>query len=391
MKKRIQLLNNISSVIYNELPSERYEVGKDIQDPHGIIVRSADCLNMEFEDSLLGIARAGVGYNNIPIDNCTAHGVVVFNTPGANANAVKELVLGCAIMASRNVFEATAWAQTLKGQQGVTKTIEAEKKRFVGPEIKGKKLGVIGLGAIGAMVANDALALGMDVVGYDPFITIEAAWSLRKEVKRASSLEQLVADCDIITIHVPLTDKTRDTINEEIFAKMKKGAILLNFARGGLVNNEALKQALANGIVSKYVVDFPDEEVIGVEGIVAVPHLGASTPESEENCAKMAAEQLYDFLQTGNIKNSVNMPACALPPHHGERITFIHYNVPKMVGQITTILANENVNITSMNNRSRDKIAYTMIDLDDSVTEKALQELESIEGVIRLRVIKSAY
>ena len=237
MKKRIQLLNNISSVIYNELPGERYEVGKEIEDPNGIIVRSADCLNMEFNKSLLGIARAGVGYNNIPIDRCTENGVVVFNTPGANANAVKELVLASAIMASRNVFEATAWAQTLKGQEGVTKTIEAEKKRFVGPEIKGKTLGVIGLGAIGAMVANDALSLGMDVIGYDPFITIEAAWSLKKEVRRAVSLEQLVAQSDIITIHVPLSDKTKDTINEEVLAKTKKGAILLNFARGGLVNN----------------------------------------------------------------------------------------------------------------------------------------------------------
>ena len=391
MKKRIQLLNNISSVIYNELPGERYEVGKDVEDPNGIIVRSADCLNMEFNKSLLGIARAGVGYNNIPIDRCTENGVVVFNTPGANANAVKELVLASAIMASRNVFEATAWAQTLKGQEGVTKTIEAEKKRFVGPEIKGKTLGVIGLGAIGAMVANDALSLGMDVIGYDPFITIEAAWSLKKEVRRAVSLEQLVAQSDIITIHVPLSDKTRDTINEEVLAKTKKGAILLNFARGGLVNNEALKDALKKGIISKYVVDFPDEEVIGVEGIIAVPHLGASTPESEENCAKMAAEQLYDFLQTGNIKNSVNMPACALPPHQGERITFVHQNVPNIVSQITTILAKENNNITSMNNRSRDKIAYTLIDLEGTVTPEAVKELEAIPEIVRLRIIKSAY
>ncbi len=391
MKKRIQLLNNISSVIYSVLPSDRYEVGKDVQDPHGIIVRSADCQLLDFSGHLLGVARAGVGYNNICIGECTEHGVVVFNTPGANANAVKELVLASAIMASRNVFEAVAWADTLQGQADAAKTIEAEKKRFVGPEIKGKKLGVIGLGAIGAMVANDAYALGMEVVGYDPFITIEAAWSLRRNIKRAVSLEYLVAECDIITIHVPLSEKTKDLINEEIVSKMKKGAILLNFARGGLVNTSAVLGALANGNLAKYVVDFPDAALIGQKGVVAVPHLGASTPESEENCAQMAAEQLYDFLQTGNIKNSVNMPTCALPPHHGERLTLVHHNVPNMVVQINATLAKANINNTSMNKRSRDKIAYTMIDLDDTMNDVCLEELKKIAGIVRIRQIKSAY
>ena len=391
MKKRIALLNNISSIVYNAFPAERYEVGKDVSDPQGVIVRSADCSQMKFPAALLAVARAGVGYNNIPVDACTQHGVCVFNTPGANANAVKELVLASIIMASRNVFEAVTWGQTLVGTQGVAKAVEAGKKQFVGPEIKGKKLGVIGLGAIGAMVANDAYALGMEVVGFDPFLTVEAAWMLHRNIRRASSIETLAAECDFITIHVPLMEKTRGILGEEVFQNMQRGAVLLNFARGGLVDTAALKAALADGTVRKYVTDFPDDDTIGLSGVVCIPHLGASSPESEENCAQMAAEQLYDYLQTGNVKNSVNLPACELPPYEGGRLTIIHENMPNMVGQITTLLAQENVNIAHMNNRSRGKIAYTMIDVDQLVSPKTVERMEAIDGIVRVRVIKSAY
>ena len=391
MKKRIALLNNISSIIYSAFPADRYEVGKDVDDPQGIIVRSADCKEMQFNPSLLGIARAGVGYNNIPIDRCTEAGICVFNTPGANANAVKELVLASAIMAGRNVFEGVQWTQSLKGTEGVEKAVEAGKKQFVGPEIKNKKLGVIGLGAIGAMVANDAYALGMEVVGYDPFLTVEAAWTLHRNIQRAATLEALVADCDIITIHIPLMDKTRNMIDEDIFNKMQKGAILLNFARGGLVDEQALKTALENGTVRKYITDFPNDTIINYPNTICVPHLGASSPESEENCAEMAAAQLYDYLQTGNIRNSVNLPACQLPPYEGGRLTMIHKNMPNMVSQITSVLAKENVNIAHMNNRSRGHVAYTMIDVDQPVSEQTVEAISGIEGMIRVRVIKSAY
>ncbi len=391
MKKRIALLNNISSIVYNAFPDERYEVGKDLEDPNGIIVRSADCHNMAFPESLLGIARAGVGYDNIPVDKCTQNGVCVFNTPGANANAVKELVLASIIMASRNVFEAVDWAKSLKGTTGVEAAVEKGKNQFTGHEISGKKIGIIGLGAVGAMVANDAHSLGMDVMGYDPFITIEAAWTLHRDIRRAHSIEEMVSSCDVLSVHVPLSEKTRGIINEEIFSKMKKGTILLNFARGGLIEVDSLKAALENGTLHKYVVDFPDEQTIGLPNCICVPHLGASTPESEENCAQMASEQLYDYLQTGNIRNSVNLPNCELPPYEGGRLTFIHTNTPNMVGQITTALAQQNVNIAHMVNRSLGAIAYTMIDVDQPVSQDQLNRIRSIEGLIRLRVIKSAY
>jgi D-3-phosphoglycerate dehydrogenase len=390
MKKRIALLNNISSIVFSAFPSDRYEVGKEVGDPHGIIVRSADCSKMAFGPSLLAIARAGVGYNNIPVDSCTENGICVFNTPGANANAVKELLIASMIMASRNVFEAVVWAKGLSGA-GVEDAVEKGKNQFVGGEIKGKKLGVVGLGAIGVMVANDALALGMEVMGYDPFITIEAAWTLNRNIRRANSLEELASVCDFISVHVPLAEKTRGIISEDIIAKMKKGAVLLNLARGGLVNTAALKTALESGSLHKYVTDFPDEETLLLPNCICIPHLGASTPESEENCAQMASDQLYDYLQTGNIKNSVNLPSCELPPYEGGRLTFIHTNTPNMVGQITTALAKEQVNIAHMINRSSKSIAYTMIDVDQPVSSGQLDRIQAIEGLIRLRVIKSAY
>ena len=391
MKKRIELLNNISSKIYNYFTPDRYEVGKDVTDPNGILVRSADMKDYAFGPSLLGIARAGVGYNNIPVDRCTKAGICVFNTPGANANGVKELVLCGMLMAYRNVADAVKWTESLKGTQDIAKKVEDGKKAFTGPEIKGKKLGVIGLGAIGAMIANDAYSLGLDVYGYDPFMSIEAAWSLRRDINRARSIEELVSVCDIITIHIPLTPNTRGFINADIFAKMKKGVLLLNFARGELVDTESLADAIDKGIISKYVTDFPDDTVLNLPNTICIPHLGASTPESEENCADMAAAQLYDYLQTGNVKNSVNLPSCDLAPYEGSRITLIHTNTPNMVGQIAHILGEKGANIAHMNNRSRESIAYTMIDLDAPIGEDVIKALEKIEGMIRVRVIKSAY
>ena len=387
MKKRIQLLNNISSVIYNELPGERYEVGKEIEDPNGIIVRSADCLNMEFNKSLLGIARAGVGYNNIPIDRCTENGVVVFNTPGANANAVKELVLASAIMASRNVFEATAWAQTLKGQEGVTKTIEAEKKRFVGPEIKGKTLGVIGLGAIGARVANAAVALGMEVLGYDPYISIDAAWSLSRSVQHCVTLGDMLPRCDYLTIHVPYLPSTKNTINAQTLAMCKDGVRVLNFARGELVDNFALLDALGTGKVAQYFCDFPAEELLGVKGVYCTPHLGASTPESETNCAVMAANELSDYLKNGNITHSVNLPDVSQPRVGGKRICIIHRNEPGAISAITGILTAANLNIENMVNKGRKNVAYTMLDVTGSVDAGLTAQLSGIDAAIRVRIL----
>lgn len=391
MKKRIALKNNISSVIYNIFPAERYEVGTEIENPNGLIVRSADCKDMVFNDELLAIGRAGVGYNNIPVDRCTEAGICAFNTPGANANAVKELVLGSMIMGYRNVITAVEWCNSIRGTEGISQQVEKGKKQFVGGEVKGKKLGVIGLGAIGTMVANDAYSLGMNVYGYDPFMSVEAAWSLRRHTMRADSIEALVSECDIISLHIPLMDKTRGIINADVFRKMKKGALLLNFARNELVDNAALRQALEDGTVATYINDFPNDETMDMPNVINIPHLGASTPESEENCASMAAQQLYDYLQTGNIKNSVNLPACELPPYEGGRITFIHKNIPKMVGQITTELANTNVNIAHMNNRSKGDVAYTMIDIDQPLSPDSIARFEAINGVIRVRVIKSAY
>ncbi|MBQ9988308.1 MAG: phosphoglycerate dehydrogenase [Clostridia bacterium] len=391
MVKRIKLLNKISPVVNEYFPADRYELSDTAEDPQGIIARSAKCHDMEFGPSLLAIARAGVGYDNIPVARCTEAGICVFNTPGANANGVKELVLGAAIMGSRNVFDAVDWAKCLVGTTGVAPAVEKGKGQFAGTEVYGKTLGVIGLGAIGAMVANDAFSLGMDVVGYDPYITVEAAWSLRRNTRRAASLEELVSSCDIITIHVPLMDSTRGFMNADLFGKMKKGALLLNFARGGLVDNAALKEALKNGTVRKYITDFPDDEIIGTENCICIPHLGASTEESEENCAVMAARQLYDFLQTGNITNSVNLPACSLPPYEGGRLTFVHANIPNVISRISGVIASGNINIAHMTNRSRGEIAYTMMDVDQPVPDGLIDDLQALDGVVRVRVIRSAY
>lgn len=384
----IKLLNNISDIIYENLPADRYKVSTELDNVHGVLVRSANMHDYDLSAPLLGIARAGAGVNNIPLDKCTEKGIVVFNTPGANANAVKELVLTGLFMTSRKIYQGIAWAKSLAIQgEDVPKTVEKGKAQFTGPEIKGKKLGIIGLGAIGVLVANDARAIGMEVTGYDPYISVQAAWSLSRGVKRAVSLEELLAESDYISVHVPLLPETKEFINKETIAKMKKGVRLLNFARGELVNNQDLIAALDEGRVSCYVTDFPSKELLANDNVVPIPHLGASTPESEDNCAFMASEQLQHFLETGNIVNSVNFPRCEMPKTKNQRITIAHYNVPNMVGQITSLLAAQNINIANMINKSMEQAAYTMIDIDDTAPADITDRLLNINGIIKVRVI----
>lgn len=360
-------------------------------DPDGLLVRSKNLHDFSFPPSLKAIARAGAGVNNIPVDDCTEKGIVVFNTPGANANAVKELVLANLIASARNLYSAVGWAQTLHGEEDAASVVEAKKKEFVGSEIKGKKLGVVGLGAIGVLVANDALALGMDVVAYDPFISVDAAWRLSQDVKRAHNIEDVWAQCDFVTFHIPLTDKTKHFVNNDSFLRMKKGITLLNFSRGELVDEHALGEALNAGTVKKYVTDFPNEAVLGLKNVIPVPHLGASTVESEENCAVMAAQQLKAYLETGNIKHAVNLPDVDLPYSGKMRVTVMHKNIPNMVGGITTTLSGYAVNIADMINRSKNTWAYTMIDLDQKLNEEEQNDvktkLKAIDGVVSVRLI----
>ncbi|MCA1061338.1 phosphoglycerate dehydrogenase [Rossellomorea aquimaris] len=361
-------------------------------DPDGILVRSKNLHDYDFPASVKAIARAGAGVNNIPLDLCTEKGIVVFNTPGANANAVKELVLANLIASSRNLYSAVGWTNSLKGtEEDVPGVVEAKKKEFVGSEIKGKKLGVVGLGAIGVLVANDALALGMDVVAYDPFISVDAAWRLSQDVKRAHQIEEVWTECDFVTLHIPLTDKTESFVSPEAFAKMKKGMTILNFSRGELVEEGAMEVALNSGVVRKYVTDFPNKKVLAMKNVVPVPHLGASTVESEENCAIMATKQLKTYLETGNIKHAVNLPDVELPYSGKMRVTVMHQNIPNMVGQIATVLSGYAVNIADMINRSKHTWAYTMIDLDQKLNEEeqadVKQKLKNITGVVSVRLI----
>jgi len=385
---KLQTLNKISPVGLELLRNSDFEVASEILNPDGILVRSFNMLDMEIPASVKAIARAGAGVNNIPVGDCSERGIVVFNTPGANANGVKELVLAGMLLASRNLISGVAWAKTLKGKgDAVPQLVEKGKSSFTGPEIKGKRLGVIGLGAIGVMVANDAVALGMEVVGFDPLISVESAWRLSSKVGRARSIESLVAESDYITLHVPLNDKTKGMINGERLALMKKGVYILNFSRGGLVKNDAIFAALENGTVANYITDFPDEELLGHENVIAIPHLGASTPEAEDNCAVMAVNQMRDFLEMGNIKNSVNFPDCDLGRPAKNRIIIANRNVPNMVGQITTILAAEKINIADMLNRHKGDFAYNIIDVDGDVTGGIVDKLKTVEGVIMARLI----
>jgi len=385
---KIQTLNKIATIGLDELPRDSYEIATEIASPDGILVRSADLHAVEFPASLKAIARAGAGTNNIPIDKCSKRGIVVFNTPGANANGVKELVIAAMLLSSRRIIPGVEWTRALKGKgKEVGPLVEKGKKEFVGPEIKGKKLGVVGLGAIGVMVANDAMALGMDVVGYDPYISVEAAWGLARGVKRATSLDQLLSQSDFITLHVPLMDATKGMLGRDKFAIMKKGVRIVNLARGGLVKTADLKQALAAGIVAGYVTDFPEDELLEEKNVIPIPHLGASTPEAEDNCAVMAARQLKDFLERGNVKNSVNFPNCEMPASGRERIVVGNANVPNMVGQITTVLAADKINIVDMMNKSAGDLAYNIIDVDGGVSEPVVEKLCKIEGVIMARLI----
>jgi D-3-phosphoglycerate dehydrogenase len=383
----ILTLNKIAKCGVDRLDSDLFNITDDCANPDGIILRSFNMHDMELPESLLGVARAGAGVNNIPIDACSEKGIVVFNTPGANANAVAELVMAGLLLSSRKVVQGIEWAKTLKGEgDGVGKLVEKGKGAFVGPEIKGKKLGVIGLGAIGALVANQAVALGMDVEGYDPYISVDAAWKLSRHIKKSADLKMMVSRCDYITIHMPLLDSTKHIINDEIFDCMSEGTRLLNFARGELVDNEALKRAIDSGKIACYVTDFPSEATLAMDNCINIPHLGASTPESEDNCAVMAADELKDFILHGNIKNSVNFPNCELPVDSKYKVTIAHKNVPNMLSNFSTLFAEENINIVNMLNKSKKDYAYTIVDVD-SVPDDLVERLYAIEGVCKVRVI----
>lgn len=381
----ILTLNKIAKCGLDQL-NDNYKITDDANvDADGIILRSFKMHDMELPESLKAVARAGAGTNNIPIDRCSEKGIVVFNTPGANANAVKELVIAGMLLASRDVIGGVAWANTLTGDD-VDKQVEKGKSNFAGCEIKGKTLGIIGLGAIGILVANAAYALGMEVIGYDPYLSVDSALKLSRHVKKANSPEEVYAAADYITIHVPLMDSTRNTINAETIAQMKDGVIILNFARGGLVNNADIKKALADGKVAKYVVDFADSETVNQPGIINIPHLGASTAESEDNCAVMAAQELADYLENGNILNSVNFPNCSLPEDNIGRIAIAHKNIPNVIAKFTEALSS--VNISDMINKSKGELAYTIINTDHAIPAEAIEKLNQIDAVIRVRVIK---
>lgn len=385
---KIKLLNKISSAGLNELSKKKYVCSDDIENPDAILVRSADMHSMELPQNLKAIARAGAGLNNIPIDKCSEKGIVVFNTPGANANAVKEMIITGLNLSSRKIIAGIEWVKTLKDEgDNIPKLVEKGKSNFVGPELEGKKLGVIGLGAIGVMVANAAHSLGMNVFGYDPYISVDAAWGLSKRVQHATSLKTIFEECDYITLHVPLNSETKEMLNSDVFKTMKPNMRIMNFARGELVNIPDLKQAIEQKIVACYVTDFPSKEVLEMDNTICIPHLGASTPESENNCAFMAARQIADYLEYGIIKNSANIPNVDLPKSFKTRICIIHKNIPKMLTQISGAVAEIDLNIENMINRSKEKYAYTILDVDSKVPDSAVDSLQKIDGVVNVRVI----
>lgn len=384
----IQTLNKISKYGTDNFDTAKYTVADDVANPDAIMVRSAAMHDMEFGSNLLAIARAGAGVNNIPVEKCAEQGICVFNTPGANANAVKELVIAGLLLTSRKIPDAMIWAQTLKGNGAeVGKMVEKGKSQFAGPEIMGKTLGVIGLGAIGVLVANAAIALGMKVVGYDPFLSVKAALSLDPSVKTVSDVKDLYAAADYVTIHVPFNAETKGTINADAIAAMKDGARVLNFARGELVDNSAILPALESGKVAAYITDFPSDEVLGAKGVIAVPHLGASTPESEDNCAKMAALELIDYIENGNIKNSVNYPDASMNAV-GTKICVMHKNVPAVISALTTALGDAGLNIENMLNKSKKDYAYTLLDVAGDVSDDVVAKLAAVDTVIKVRVIR---
>ncbi len=384
----IQLLNKIAAVGTDKLDKSLYTVGADVQNPDAIMVRSAAMHDMEFGKELKAIARAGAGVNNIPVDRCAKEGIVVFNTPGANANGVKELAICALLLASRDVVGGVKWAESLQGTEGVAKAVEAGKSQFAGCELKGKTLGVIGLGAIGGMVANVATYLDMDVVGCDPYISIEAAWHLDSQITHAAAYEDIYKTADYITLHVPATPTTKNMINAESIAMMKDGVKIINLSRADLVDAGAIKAALESGKISAYVTDFPTEDILGVKGVVAIPHLGASTEESEDNCAVMAAVELDNYLRYGNIKNSVNFPNVEMPMSTGVRVCVLHANVPSIISQVTTILSEGGVNIENFTNKSKGDNAYSVLDITGDVSDAVAAKIEEIADVYKVRVIK---
>ena len=367
---------------------EEYKQTEELNDADAVLVRSAKMHDMELPENVKVIARAGAGVNNIPVEQCAENGIVVFNTPGANANGVKELVLAGMLLASRDIVGGIEWVAHEEDKEHIDKLAEKQKKQFAGCEISGKKLGIIGLGAIGAMVANSATHLGMEVYGYDPFISIDAAWNLSRTIKHSKSLDEIYSQCDYITIHVPLTDNTRKMIDKEAFTKMKEGVVLLNFARDLLVKEEDLIEALETGHIRKYVTDFPTAGLAGRDHVIVIPHLGASTEESEDNCARMAVREIREYLENGNIMNSVNFPNCDMGKKgKNPRITVLHHNVPNMIGQFTALLAKRGINIADLTNKSRGRFAYTMIDIEDTDSSGIAEELSKIENVLKVRII----
>ena len=386
--KKIHCLNAIASV-GTDIFDENYELTDNINEADAIMVRSAAMGDMEFSKNLLAIARAGAGVNNIPLERCADAGIVVFNTPGANANGVKELVICGMLLAARDVVGGIEWTRSIKDSDTISKDVEKGKKNFAGGEIKGKKLGVIGLGAIGAEVANAAASLGLDVLGYDPYISVNSAWRLSRKIKHITDINEIFKDCDYITLHVPLTNDNKGMIGKDSIAEMKDGVVILNFARDLLVDDDEMEKALESGKVARYVTDFPNTKSAKMEKAIVIPHLGASTQESEDNCAVMAATELVDYLENGNIKNSVNFPSCDMGVCQVEgRVAILHKNIPNMIGQITSAFAKNGYNISDLTNKSKASRAYTLIDIESKASEKLVDELNAIDGVLKVRVIK---
>ena len=383
----IQTLNKISAIGTDIFDKSKYTVSDSPENPDAIMVRSAKMHDMQFNENLLAIARAGAGVNNIPVERCAEEGVCVFNTPGANSNAVKELAICALLLSSRKIVEASAWASSLKGTPDAPKTVEGGKSKFAGPEILGKTLGIIGLGAIGGKIANTAVALGMKVIGYDPYLSVNNAVLLDSSVKVVTDINDIYRNSDYISIHMPYTPQTKNTIDTEQISIMKDGVRLINLARGELINSEVVVKAIAEGKVAKYVTDFADDVVLGAENVIVLPHLGASTPESEDNCAVMAVHELIDYLENGNIRNSVNLPNASMDAT-GTKVCVIHKNVPSLISAITKAVGDDGLNIENMVNASRKDFAYTMMDINGDVTEAVVNDIKAIEGIIRVRVIK---
>lgn len=386
--RKIHCLNAIANV-GTDIFDENYKLTDNIEEADAIMVRSAAMGDMDFSENLLAIARAGAGVNNIPLERCADAGIVVFNTPGANANGVKELVICGMLLAARDVVGGIEWTRSIKDSDTIAKDVEKGKKNFAGGEIKGKKLGVIGLGAIGAEVANAAASLGLEVLGYDPFISVNAAWRLSRKIKHITDINEIFRECDYITLHVPLTDDNKGMIGKNSIPQMKDGVVILNFARDLLVDDDEMEKALESGKVARYVTDFPNTKSARMEKAIVIPHLGASTQESEDNCAVMAANELVDYLENGNIKNSVNFPSCDMGVCQVEgRVALLHQNIPNMIGQITSAFAKNGYNISDLTNKSKGSKAYTLIDIENKASESLINELNAIEGILKVRVIK---